>query len=230
MSFYIEQGILETAPRTRLAVVEVEGVKVGFGHASLDDMRLRVVNKIRDDIQTANALKNTPQIAGLDQLIGHFDANMRRNPTLAELLLRKILDGGTLPVENDAVDAAVLLSLFYKLPVMIRDRATLKGDIGLVVGRSNRPFEVMQGHDAIRTEGRLFLKDDVGYFASPIAQGKRGIVTERTHDILLMALFPENVGDSIVEDFIRRGGNWLESLCGGQVSQEGMVGHAETAE
>ncbi|MEZ6195258.1 MAG: hypothetical protein R3F20_05985 [Planctomycetota bacterium] len=54
------------------------------------------------------------------------------------------------------------------------------------------------------------------------------MVTERTRELLVTAIFPENVGDSIVRDFIRRAGNWFESLCGGEVCAEGMVGEAET--
>ena len=94
-------------------------------------------------------------------------------------------------------------------------------------GGATREFEVLQGHTPVDTQGRLFLTDEIGYFASPHTFGKRALVTERTHNVLLAALVPENVGDSIVRDFIRRGGNWLESLCGGQVSHEGMVGEAE---
>ena len=230
MSFYIEKRILEQAPRTRVAIVELDGVEIGFGHASLDDMRLRVANRVRDELRNSTVLKQVPQIAGTEQLLGMFDSDMRRTVTNAERLLRAILEGGPMPVENDAIDAATLLTLYYKLPVFLHDTRTLRGDIGLVVGRPNRAFEVMQGHDSIRSEGRLFLKDELGYFASPIACGKRGLVSERSTSLLLTALFPENVGDSIVRDFLKRGANWLQSLVGGEVLREGMVGQAEAVE
>ncbi len=230
MSFYIEKRILEQAPRTRLAIVEIEGVEIGFGHASLDDMRLRVANRVRDELKNATLLKQVPQVAGTEQLMGLFDSDMRRTVTTTERLLRTILEGGPMPVENDALDAATLLTLYYKLPVFLHDTRTLRGDIGLVVGRSNREFEVMQGHESIRSEGRLFLKDELGYFASLIAAGKRGLVSERSESLLLSALFPQNVGDSIVRDFLKRGANWIQSLVGGEVVREGMVGEAETGE
>lgn len=229
MNFYIDRVIQDHAPYTRLGVLVVEGAKVGFGHASLDGMRLRVANKLRDEIRSSQSIKLVPQIAGLDQLLGKFDPNPRRPMSSVESLLLRVLEGGPLPVENDAVDAAQLLSMYYKLPVFIADRRDLRGDVGLVVGRGDRAFETIQGVEPIRTEGRLFCADDLGYFASPLAAGKRAAVTERSTDLLLMALFPENVGDSIVRDFIRRGGNWLESLCKGQVVEEGMVGEPEAA-
>jgi DNA/RNA-binding domain of Phe-tRNA-synthetase-like protein len=230
MSFYIEKRILEQAPRTRLAIVEFDDVSIGFGHANLDDMRLRVANRVRDELRNATMLKQVPQIAGTEELLGLFDSDMRRTVTLAERILRTILESGPMPVENDALDATTLLTLYYKLPVFLHDTRTLRGDIGLVVGRANREFEVMQGHDAIRTEGRLFLKDDLGYFASPIAAGKRGLVSERSSSLLLTALFPQNVGDSIVRDFLKRSANWIQSLVGGEVLREGMVGDAEMTE
>ena len=230
MDFYIEQAILERAPRTRLAVVELDGMSVGFGHENLDEMRLRVANRIRDELRSSTALKSVPQIAGTQELLGRFDPDMRRTVTATEVLLRKVIEGGNLPVENDALDAAALLAIYYKLPVMISDVRDLRGPAGLVVGREGRPFDVLQGHDPIRVQGRLFLKDDIGYFASPIAPCKRALVTERTKRALLTCIFPENVGDSILNDFIRRGGNWLTSLCGGEVIVEGLVGEAETAE
>ncbi len=230
MSFYIEKKILEHAPRTRLAIVELDDVEIGFGHASLDDMRLRVANRVRDELKNATMLKQVPQIAGTEELLALFDSDMRRTVTRAERLLRTILEGGPMPVENDAIDAMTLLTLYYKLPVFLHDTRTLRGDIGLVVGRPNRPFEVMQGHDSIRTEGRLFLKDELGYFGSPIAAAKRGLVSERSTSLLLTALFPQNVGDSIVRDFLKRGANWLQSLVGGEVIRDGMVGEAEAGE
>ncbi|MCA9320770.1 MAG: hypothetical protein KDB53_08550 [Planctomycetes bacterium] len=230
MSFYIEKRILDVAPRTRLGVVELDGCQVGFGHASMDEMRLKVVNRVRDEVRTTANLKTVPQIAGFDQLRSYFDSEMRRSSSTAELLLRRVLEGRNLPVENDAVDAGVLLGLFYKLPVVLIDPTSLRGDVGLVIGNPSREFEVQQGHDPIHTGGRMFFADDLTYFASPVALGKRAVVTERSRRILTMAVFPENVGDSIVRDFIRRAGNWLESLCGGSVTQEGMVGVAEAAE
>lgn len=228
MRFYIEKSILERAPRTRLAIVEIEGIKVGFGHPNLDDMRLRVANRVRDEVKNATLLKQVPQIAGIDELLGRFDPDMRRTVSRSERLLRGMLEGGPMPVENNAIDVAVLLALYYKLPVFLTDVKALRGDIGLVVGRDNRNFEVLQGLEPIRSQGRLFLKDEIGYFASPIADGKRGLVGERTTDVLVSALFPPNVGDSIVRDFLKRSANWLTSLCGGEVVREGMVGDAET--
>ena len=146
---------------------------------------------------------------------------------MAESLISRVLDNRPIPVENDAVDVATLLSIFYKLPVFIADRRDLRGNVGLVVGRETRTFEVLQGHDPIRTQGRLFMTDDVGYFASCIVPGKRAACTERSNQLLLSALFPANVGDSIVRDFLRRGGNWLQSLCGGDIVHESMVGQSE---
>ena len=227
MRFYIENIIVEYAPRTRLAVVMLDDVQVGYGHSSLDDMRLRVARKIREEVQHSSAVKTTPQIAGLEQLMAKFDPNARRTPAVAETLVAKVLDERPMPVENDAVDVATLLAIYYKLPVFVNDRRDLRGNIGLVVGRPNRPFEVRQGDLPLDTGGRLFLTDDTGYFDSVIRIGKRAYVGERTRQILLTALFPENVGDSIIRDFVRRGGNWLQTLCGGEVVHEGMVGQSE---
>lgn len=226
LGFYIDKAILEVAPRTRLAVVVVDGAVVGFGHANLDEMRQKIANRIRDEMRSFEAVKMTPQIAGIDQLLGRFDPDFRRTPTRAEALIRKLIESGPMPVENDAVDAAVLLSLYYRLPVFIADRREIRDRVGLVVGKPGR-FETSHGAEPIRTEGRIFLSDELGYFASPLTVGKRALVTERTTSMLVTALIPENVGDSIVQDFIRRAGNWIEGLCGGRVIQEGMVGQPE---
>lgn len=227
MNFYIDKPILEVAPRTRLAVVRLEGIEVGFGHAKLDEMRLRVVTRMRDEIANPGALPHVPQIAGVDQLLGHFEGTeFRRQRTLTESVIRRLLEGGPLPVENDAIDLALLLGIYYKLPVFVNDERGVNGDIGLVVGKAGRDLEVAQGAP-VRSQGRLFLADELGYFESVSARGKRALVTGRCTEMLVTALFPENVGDSIVRDFIRRAGNWFESLCGGEVVAEGMVGTAE---
>jgi DNA/RNA-binding domain of Phe-tRNA-synthetase-like protein len=228
MNFYIDKPILEVAPRTRLAVVRLEGIEVGFGHAKLDEMRLRVVTRMRDEISSPGALSNVPQVAGIDQLLGHFEgAELRRQRTLTESVMRRLLEGGPLPVENNAIDLALLLGVYYKLPVFVNDERAITGDVGLVVGKAGRDLETAQGGAPIRSQGRFFLADEVGYFESISARGKRALVTERCTNMLVTALFPENVGDSIVRDFIRRAGNWFESLCGGEVVAEGMVGTAE---
>ncbi|MEE9394795.1 MAG: phenylalanine--tRNA ligase beta subunit-related protein [Planctomycetota bacterium] len=228
MNFFIDRAILEVAPRTRLAVLRVEDCEIGFGHGNLDETRLRVCTRLRKDIKTGHELVNVPQIAGVDQLMSHFDGQMRRPRTVTEDTLRKLLEGGPIPVENDAVDSAVLLSIYYRLPVFAADADKLVGDVGLVLGRESRDFEGHQGQARVRTEDRIFLTDDIGYFDCIVAAGKRAAVTERTQTVLLVAVFPENVGDSIVRDFLRRARNWFENLCGGEVTQEGMVGEPET--
>lgn len=230
MNFYIDPAIQEKAPRTRLAVVVLDDCQVGFGHTDLDDMRTRVGNKVRDDLPTMQDVKMCPQVAGLDQLMGHFDTASRQSSSTIEKMLRRMVEMGPMPVFNDAADAALLLSLYYKLPVFVTNRAVLRGNVGLAIGRPNRRFEVMQGDESLRTDGRLFLRDEVGYFASPLANGKRGLVGERSDSLLVTAILPENVGDSIVRDFLRRTGNWFESLCGARVAQEGMVGQAEVTD
>ena len=230
MNFYIDPTIQEKAPRTRLAVVALDNCAIGYGHPDLDDMRTRVANKVRDDLPTLQDVKMCPQIAGLDQLIGHFDKAARQSSSTIERMLRRMVEEGPMPVFNDAVDAGLLLSLYYKIPVFVTNREVLKGNIGLSIGRSNQHFEVMQGEEAIRTDKRLFLRDEMGIFASPQANGKRGLVGERNTSILVTAILPENVGDSIVRDFLRRTANWFESLCGATMTQEGMVGQGEATD
>ncbi len=230
MNFYIDPAIQEKAPRTRLAVVTLDNCTVGYGHPDLDDMRTRVANKVRDDLPTMQEIKMSPQVAGLDQLMGHFDKTSRQSPSTIERMLRRMVEMGPMPVFNDAIDAALLLSLYYKLPVSVTNREVIRGNVGLTIGRPNRRFEVMQGDEAIRTEGRLFLSDDVGYFASPQTNSKRGLVGERASSLLVTAILPENIGDSIVRDFLRRTANWYESLCGAVMTQEGMVGQGETTD
>ncbi|MEZ6195257.1 MAG: hypothetical protein R3F20_05980 [Planctomycetota bacterium] len=145
MNFYIDKVILEAAPRTRLGIVRIEGAKVGFGHAKLDEMRLRVVTRMRDEIPNGGTLAHVPQIAGVDQLISHFDGELRRQRSATESIIRKLLEGGPLPVDNDAVDLATLLGIYYKLPVFVNDERAVTGNVGLVVGRSGRDFETAQG-------------------------------------------------------------------------------------
>lgn len=227
MNFYIDKAILERAPRTRLGVFELEGCRVGFGHASLDDMRVRVVNRVRDDVGTAGALSNVPQIAGVDRLITLCSGDPRRSRTQLESILKKVLEGGPMPVENDALDCALLLSMYYKLPIFLADTATLRGNVGLVVGKKGRELEPDRMDGLVRAEGKIVLGDELGYFDSLFTRGKRALVTERTTDMLVVMLFPENVGDSIVHDFLRRGRNWFTTLCKGEVAREGMVGEAE---
>ncbi len=230
MSFYISKSILDVASRTRLGVVELAGCEVGYGHTSLDDMRLRVVSRVRREIRGAAALKSVPQIAGFDQLRSFFEGEIRRQSTRAERLLEGILQGEPMPVENDAEDTCTLLMLFYKLPVILVDPTALRGDIGLALGRPGSSLEIVESRESLSTDGKLVFADDLGEFTSPYAQGKRGLVTERSQNLLLIGVFPENVGDSIVKDFIRRSSNWMVSLCGGEVVQEGMVGEAEAGQ
>ena len=106
-----------------------------------------------------------------------------------EALLRRLRRGDAFPRVNGLVDAVNLCSLECQLPYGVYDRAALEGPITLRLGRDGEAYDGIR-KDTVHVAGRLTVADARGPFGNPTSDSARAMVTEATHDALVVVYAP----------------------------------------
>jgi DNA/RNA-binding domain of Phe-tRNA-synthetase-like protein len=114
----------------------------------------------------------------------------------SEALLRRVRKGEPLPRINSLVDIINWCSLESQLPFGLYDRAHIRGDVTLRLGRDGEEYAGIR-KDAVRVAGRLTLADDDGPFGNPTSDSARTMVTTATTSALVVVFTPAGLAEAV---------------------------------
>lgn len=107
----------------------------------------------------------------------------------SEALLRRVLRGGTLPRISTLVDVCNWCSLEFQLPYGLYDRARLRSDVELRLGRPGEAYAGIR-KDEVHVGGRITLADAEGPFGNPTSDSARTAVTPATTEVFCAVFAP----------------------------------------
>src|SRR5439155_20803927 len=104
-----------------------------------------------------------PGVSETRALFHALDIDPTKSRPSSEALLRRVLQGKSLPKVNPAVDLCNLCSLEHQLPLGLYDRELVKGTLQVRVGREGEGYAGIR-KQRVNLRGRLLLADDAGPF------------------------------------------------------------------
>jgi DNA/RNA-binding domain of Phe-tRNA-synthetase-like protein len=116
----------------------------------------------------------------------------------SEALLRRVRKGDALPRINTLVDIVNWCSLESQLPFGLYDRAHVRGDVTLRLGRDGEEYAGIR-KDVVHLAGRLTLSDDEGPFGNPTSDSARTMVTPATRRALVVIFAPAGVAAAVLD-------------------------------
>lgn len=201
----IEPPWSESLPDLRVHLHRFRGARVGVGHRGLDALRARVVTRLRERLGREKDLLAAPGIAPFVALLGGAGLGSRRTVPAFVSQIRRVLRREPMAVENDAVDGAALLSLFYAAPVFLHDAEAVRPPLRLA--------GVPEGPALVDASGPLALLQE--------ERPRRAAVHEGTRSLVFLLLDPgtDPAQDGTLKD--HRIANWITTLTGGEAIEAG---------
>lgn len=139
-----------------------------------------------------HAGKPPASISGLSEardLYRSFGIDPTRTRPSSEALLRRVLQGKTLPRILNGVDLCNLCALRFLLPIGLYDAETIRGGVTLRRGRPGESYPGI-GKDEVHLEGRPVLADGEGAFGNPTSDSRRTSVTPATRALWMVIFAP----------------------------------------
>ena len=127
-----------------------------------------------------------PGVRGSRAAYKAFGRNPGRYRVSSEALLRRVRRGDAHYRVNSVVDVNNLLSVKSGLSFGSYDISRLCGPVTLRRAGPGEGYEGI-GKDFLDLENMLVLSDDAGIFGSSMSDSTRAMVTEQTHDVLVVA-------------------------------------------
>lgn len=194
-----------------LGWLEADGVKAeplseGFGHER-DEVILRLSGRF-----AGKQAGDIPGVAENRAMFHRLGVDPTKTRPASEALLRRVLQGKSVPTILPAVDVCNLASLEYQLPIGLYDRGHVKGAVFARAGR------VGEGYDGIR-KGRVnltqrpLLADDAGPFGAPTSDSARTQVTGATTSLLAVVFCPMDRPSEHLSAMLARVADLLARYC-----------------
>jgi DNA/RNA-binding domain of Phe-tRNA-synthetase-like protein len=188
-------------PPLRLGVVTARPVAVGPAGPALQAEIDETCRRLREE----HSGKPPAAIPGLQparDLYRAFGIDPTRTRPSSEALLRRVLQGGSLPRILNAVDLINLLALRFLLSIGLYDAERIRGRVVL---RRGRPGEAYAGirKEEVHLEGRPVLTDDEGPFGNPTSDSLRTSVTPETRALAMVLFAPTDLPRGALDEHVR---------------------------
>jgi DNA/RNA-binding domain of Phe-tRNA-synthetase-like protein len=156
------------------------------------------------ELQDARSLY---KLAGMDPT--------RTRPS-SEALFRRVMKGSHLPLINNLVDAANMLSLETHLPLGLYDASKIDGTIELRLGRAGEGYQGIR-KGAVHLENRLGLFDSTGAFGSPSSDSPRTSVTATTRACFVVVYATASIDPQRFDEVLIKAKQIFYRYTGGQL-------------
>ncbi len=184
MEVSIDTNVKDIYPHIRLGCMRFEAEVKEPDEAFWNYMDEEVLPEVRKRIEGVS-WSEMPGVRGSRRAYQAFGRNPGRYRVSSEALLRRVRRGDELYHINSVVDVNNLLSVTSGLSVGSYDLAKIQGNAVLRKGEAGEGYAGI-GKDFLDMENMLVLADDDGIFGSSMSDGRRTMVTEQTHSVLVV--------------------------------------------
>ncbi len=146
-----------------------------------------------------------------------------KNRPSSEALLRRVLKGEELYQINSVVDTCNLCSLRFLLPIGLYDIAKIAGQhVVARLGQAGEGYEGI-GKGWINAEGKLVLVDAQGPFGNPSADSARTMITEATHEVMMVIFAPAEYPSAHLQEHMSYAMARMERYCQARLRTSSIV-------
>lgn len=220
MEFSIAPPVLTIVPDLCVGLVVVRDAHNNNSSPKLTEL-LRDAEQNLRNILSSDTFKQHPAIECWQKIHKAFGNNPNRNQPSIQALVKRVLNGGTLPNINPLVDCYNVISLRHILPAGGEDIRACVGDIVLTVAEGGEPFVPLGEVDQDPPEaGEIIYRDDVGVLCRRFnwREADRTKITAETSDAILVL---EAVGErrEMLPLALKELSTLVQEVCGGQSEQ-----------
>ncbi|MAG59089.1 MAG: hypothetical protein CMJ83_22615 [Planctomycetes bacterium] len=206
----VSDEIRRILPGLRIHGMRFEGARIGVGDPGLDPLRRRILQRIADRAGRIRDLAEIPSIQALTELLAELGQIPHVTPLTVLEQVRSVARRDPFPVENDAKDGALLLSLYYLMPVFLLEAKALRPPLVFLPNPGHYVLPTLAG--PVQARGAPVLADDEKVLRALQYKVRRVPVHEFTKEYLLLIVDPGIDGGLDHRRTVQRAENWMSTL------------------
>ena len=187
-------------PNLRVAVIQLDNVKVGKSTSAFEEYEHRVFDEIRSQM-TLDDAKDDLIFRSYRDLYWTFGMDPTKLRVSSEAVLRRILKGLNLWRISDVVDVINLASAYHKIPIGLIDISKLKGNLVIRTAQNGEIFQRIGGK-TISCRGReIVVADDekIVCFGYATHDSEHTMITKDSNTILVLLYGSEAITKPLME-------------------------------
>jgi len=204
----------------RVALFNVEELKVGKSTSSFEEYEQEIFNTIRSKMTLEDA-KDDPLFRSYRDLYWTFGMDPTKLRVSSEAVLRRVLKGLNLWRISDIVDIINLASAYHKIPIGLVDASKLEGDLVIRIAHKGEVFQRIGGK-TITCRGREIVVADeknIVCFGYATHDSERTMITRDTRNALVLLYGAEAVTRTVMEDALKITLDMIDRWLEGTVSE-----------
>lgn len=192
------EKIRERFPGLKVLTVRIGNVSIERESGELEKFKDKVISQVQEK-RDLEELKDVPVFRKYRDFFWEIDIDPTKTRPASEALVRRVLQGKTLPTINTLVDAYNLASLKSEIPLAAFDKNTLKGEITMRFAEKEEKFHGIGMDKPKELEGgEIVISDSEKLIAIyPYRDSEETKITTDTTDVLLMVCGVPGVGKKL---------------------------------
>ncbi len=192
--------IRDRFPGLNVLTTRIKDVNVKKKSEELEEFKDEVISKVREK-RDLEELKDIPVFRKYRDFFWEIDIDPTKTRPASEALVRRVLQGKTLPAINTLVDAYNLASLSSEIPLAAFDKKTLEGKLTMRFAEKGEKFHGIGMDKPKELEGgEIVISDSEKLIAIyPYRDSEETKITTNTKDVLLMVCGVPEVGEKLDE-------------------------------
>lgn len=218
MTLEFSGKVRDRFPNLKVLTSCIEGVKVDRKSEELERFKEEVIEGVREEHEL-DELKDVPIFRTYRDFFWEMGIDPTKTRPAAEALVRRVLQGKTLPTINTLVDAYNLASLASGIPLAAFDLRSLEGDLTMRFAREGEEFLGIGMDESTRLDGgEMVVSDSEKLIAIyPYRDSEETKVNLGTDAVLLMVCGVPGVEGKALEDAEKTTTDYVTRFCGGAV-------------
>jgi len=216
MSVYISSEVKSLFPDLKLCAAFVSNVNVNLHCPLLEDMFTEVEKHVKRTF-SLDSIKDYGNIRLYRDFYWRIGIDPTKQRPASEALIRRILQGRSIPRINTAVDCINLASIKFMISIAAYDFNKIIGNITLRFSRDGELFLGIGELEAKPVFRQLVLADDekiVGLY--PHRDSEFSKITSSTKDIIMISCGVPGISMDTLFNAVDFASKLLEDCCGGK--------------
>lgn len=212
----IDSRVRGKFPDLEVRLKSVSGITIGGESDALEKLKSQVTREVKETYNL-ETLKDDPHFRKYRDFFWKIDIDPTKIRPASEALIRRILQGKTLPTINTGVDAYNLASIKSTVPLAAFDKEKLKGELSMMFAKGGEEFlGIGMKGPKILAGNEIIIKDEEKLVAIyPYRDADDSKVTLDTKEILLMSCGVPGVTSEKLDEAVNLAGEYLVRYCGG---------------
>ncbi len=131
------------------------------------------------------------EIQDMRQIFKAVGTDPSRYRPSAEALIRRLINGKSIPSINPVVDINNYISIRYRIPIGVYDLDEIRPPVEVRVGREGERYQAINNR-IFNLRNKIAAFDRLGGFGSPISDSRRTMTTFRTRNLFVIFYAPRS--------------------------------------